>query len=161
MSALRGLKSCGILGIPQASRGEMTEKKQSRRNPAVSRTKEAAPDGDFVKELKKRLVERRDQIRGAINLELNDLRANEGHHLADMEDLASDSLDESTAFQIIEIEQAELEQIEKALGLIEEGEYGKCEECGSAIGVERLRALPFATTCVDCKRDQERKSSRD
>ena len=51
--------------------------------------------------------------------------------------------------------------LQKALGLIEEGEYGKCEECGEQISGERLRALPFATTCVDCKRDQERKSSRD
>lgn len=116
---------------------------------------------EFVKELKKLLLEKRDQIRGNINLELNDLKGAEGHHLADMEDLASDTLDESTAYHIIEIEQAELAQIEKALGLIEEGEYGKCEECAAPISVERLRALPFATTCVDCKRDQERKSSRD
>ena len=46
---------------------------------------------EFVKELKKALLERRDQIRGNINLELNELKAAEGHHLADMEDLASDT----------------------------------------------------------------------
>ena len=118
-------------------------------------------DQEFVKELKKALLEKRGQIRGNINLELNDLKGAEGHHLADMEDLASDTLDESTAYHIIEIEQAELAQIEKALGLIDEGEYGKCEECGETINMERLRALPFATTCVSCKRDQERKSSRE
>jgi DnaK suppressor protein len=118
-------------------------------------------DAEFVKELKKALLDKRDQIRGNINLELNDLKGAEGHHLADMEDLASDTLDESTAYHIIEIEQAELAQIEKALGLIEEGDYGKCEECGEPISLERLRALPFATTCVECKRDQERKASRD
>ncbi len=116
---------------------------------------------DFSKELRRMLIERREQIQGNINLELNDLKGAEGHHLADMEDLASDTSDEATAFRIIEIEQASLTQIEKALLLIEEGEYGKCEECGEPINLERLRALPFATTCVDCKRDQERKSSRD
>jgi len=118
-------------------------------------------DHEFVKELKKALLDKRDQLRGNINLELNDLKGAEGHHLADMEDLASDTLDESTAYHIIEIEQAELAQIDKALQLIEEGDYGKCEECGDPISVERLRALPFATTCVACKRDQERKASRD
>ena len=118
-------------------------------------------DSEFLKEQKKALLEKRDQIRGNINLELNDLRGAEGHHLADMEDLASDSLDETTAYQIIEIDQAELAQIEKALSLIDDGEYGKCEECGDPITLERLRALPFATTCIDCKRTQERKSSRD
>src|SRR5579862_5848959 len=80
-------------------------------------------DQEFVKELKKALLDKRDQIRGNINLELNDLKGAEGHHLADMEDLASDSLDESTAYHIIEIEQAELAQIEKALALIDEGDY--------------------------------------
>jgi len=113
---------------------------------------------EFIKELKKALLEKRDQIRGNINLELNDLKGAEGHHLADMEDLASDTLDESTAYHIIEIEQAELAQIEKALQLIEEGDYGKCEECGEQINTERLRALPFATTCIECKREQERKA---
>ncbi|MGH9043203.1 MAG: TraR/DksA family transcriptional regulator [Acidimicrobiia bacterium] len=31
-----------------------------------------------------------------------------------------------------------------------EGTYGRCERCGGAIGLERLRALPTATTCVGC-----------
>lgn len=116
------------------------------------------PQDAFVQELKRALIEKRDEIRGNINLELNDLRQSEGHHLADMEDLASETLDESTAYQIIELSQAELSQIERALQLIEEGEYGKCEECGQQISLERLKALPFATLCVDCKKDAERKS---
>jgi DnaK suppressor protein len=111
-----------------------------------------------VQELKKALLEKRSQIRGNINLELNDLRQSEGHHLADMEDLASETLDESTAYHIIELEQAELSQIDRALQLIEEGEYGKCEECGQVINLERLRALPFATLCIDCKKEAERKA---
>ncbi len=115
------------------------------------------PDAEFIKELKRQLIEKRAQIRGNINLELNDLKEGEGHHLADMEDLASDTLDESTAYHIIELEQAELAQVEKALGLIDEGEYGKCEECGDPIGLERLRALPFATLCIDCKKEQEKR----
>ncbi len=112
---------------------------------------------ESVKELKKALLEKRNQIRGNINLELNDVKESEGHHLADMEDLASDSLDESTAFHIIELEQGELAQIEHALQLIEEGNYGRCEECQAQITLERLRALPFAILCIECKKDQERR----
>ena len=112
----------------------------------------------FIQELKRALIEKRDQIRGNINLELNDLKQTEGHHLADMEDLASETLDESTAYHIIELEQAELSQIERALQLIEEGDYGKCEECQEPIDVERLRALPFATLCIECKKEAEKKS---
>lgn len=116
------------------------------------------PQEAFVQELKRALIEKRAQIRGNINLELNDLKQSEGHHLADMEDLASETLDESTAYHIIELEQLELSQIERALQLIEEGEYGKCEECQQPINLERLRALPFATLCVDCKKEAERKA---
>ena len=135
------------------------DKKTSKRLPPAKA--KATVEPEYVKELKKALLEKRDQIRGNINLELSDLKGAEGHHLADMEDLASDTIDESTAYHIIEIEQAELAQIEKALGLIEEGEYGRCEECAQPINLERLKALPFATLCIDCKKEAERKAAED
>ncbi len=43
-----------------------------------------------------------------------------------------------------------LRKIERALARIDEGEYGICEICGSAIPVARLEALPYATLCVTC-----------
>jgi DnaK suppressor protein len=33
---------------------------------------------------------------------------------------------------------------------VEDGTYGNCEGCGSAIPPERLRARPVARTCVQC-----------
>jgi len=30
--------------------------------------------------------------------------------------------------------------------------YGRCSECGNRIGYERLDALPYAITCVSCKK---------
>ena len=43
-----------------------------------------------------------------------------------------------------------LRKITHALAHIDEGTYGVCESCGKAIPVERLTALPYATTCVEC-----------
>ena len=40
---------------------------------------------------------------------------------------------------------------------IENGTYGKCTNCGKQIPEERLEALPWATLCIDCQRDQERR----
>ncbi len=40
--------------------------------------------------------------------------------------------------------------IQNALEKIEDGTYGACERCGEDIGVDRLRAVPEATHCVDC-----------
>jgi len=43
-----------------------------------------------------------------------------------------------------------LSQAEEALQLIDEGAYGICTECGSAIPVARLEALPHTKLCVTC-----------
>lgn len=44
-----------------------------------------------------------------------------------------------------------IRQIEHALARIDAGTYGICEECGQAIGKERLEAFPRATLCMTCK----------
>lgn len=52
--------------------------------------------------------------------------------------------------------QAELAAIRDALARIEEGTYGTCVACGSAIGGERLRAYPSAKRCIACQSTAER-----
>lgn len=44
----------------------------------------------------------------------------------------------------------ELAQIERALKRIERGDFGVCRACRGEIGDDRLSAIPFAETCVDC-----------
>jgi RNA polymerase-binding transcription factor DksA len=46
---------------------------------------------------------------------------------------------------------AELEQAEARLA---DGSYGSCQECGSAIGRERLAARPTSRTCIACASSQ-------
>ncbi len=91
-----------------------------------------------------------------ISSELDEMRAGEGHHLADMDDLGGDANDEETSFKILEIESAELHQIENALERIAAGTYGSCEECSGVINPDRLEALPFATLCISCQREKEK-----
>ncbi len=43
-------------------------------------------------------------------------------------------------------------QVDKALGKIEQGSYGICEECGQKIDPARLEIYPEATTCMNCSR---------
>ncbi|MEN3203130.1 MAG: TraR/DksA C4-type zinc finger protein [Atribacterota bacterium] len=49
-----------------------------------------------------------------------------------------------------------LEMIEKALRRIEAGTYDTCEICRRKIPLERLRAIPYASLCVECQERQER-----
>jgi DnaK suppressor protein len=48
-----------------------------------------------------------------------------------------------------------LSKIDEAVARIQDGSYGLCEECGGAIGIERLKARPVTTLCIDCKSSQE------
>ena len=43
-----------------------------------------------------------------------------------------------------------LRDIDDALSRFDAGTYGTCEICGGAIPLERLEAIPHATTCVGC-----------
>lgn len=44
----------------------------------------------------------------------------------------------------------ELEEVEAALERIEQGLFGGCEQCGGAIGRQRLLAVPEARCCLTC-----------
>lgn len=45
-----------------------------------------------------------------------------------------------------------IRMIDHAFERMDAGTYGLCEQCGSAIPVERLKALPHVSLCVDCAR---------
>lgn len=43
-----------------------------------------------------------------------------------------------------------LGEVDAALSRLDAGTYGLCERCGSAIGPDRLDALPAARLCIRC-----------
>jgi DnaK suppressor protein len=49
-----------------------------------------------------------------------------------------------------------LAEIDRARSRLELGSYGTCERCGKAIAVDRLRARPWATLCIDDQRLADR-----
>ncbi|HXY92015.1 MAG TPA: TraR/DksA C4-type zinc finger protein [Acidimicrobiia bacterium] len=50
-----------------------------------------------------------------------------------------------------------VEEIDRALERMRNKTYGLCTPAGRRISVERLEALPYAETCVDCKARAERR----
>lgn len=48
-----------------------------------------------------------------------------------------------------------LAQIERTLGRMDAGTYGKCARCGAEIPRERLEVMPEAELCVACKEHEE------
>jgi RNA polymerase-binding transcription factor len=78
----------------------------------------------------------------------------------DPTDRASLESNRNFVLRIRDRERKLLVKIREALGRIDDGTYGKCEECGENIGVERLRARPVTTLCIDCKSLQEARERR-
>ena len=45
--------------------------------------------------------------------------------------------------------------VETALRLLDEGEYGICQDCGAEINPKRLEAIPWTTLCVYCQGEHD------
>ena len=56
---------------------------------------------------------------------------------------------------LAENEQILLQQVEEALGRIEDGSFGVCQACHKPISRERLDAIPYTPFCTACARKQE------
>lgn len=75
-------------------------------------------------------------------------------HMADM---GTDTFNRDLELGLVTREHEMLYRIDEALRMIEEGTYGKCQECGEMIKEGRLRAVPFATLCISCQEKEEAK----
>lgn len=75
----------------------------------------------------------------------------------DIEELALIGMVEDMGIAVADMKREELEQMDAAIGRLEEGVYGVCLECGEEIDEDRLKVMPFADTCVKCKGQKESK----
>ena len=66
-------------------------------------------------------------------------------------DAASDAVSRNQNLAIISSLRDMLERVNNALTKIEAGSYGVCEVCDKNIPQKRLKALPYATMCTDCR----------
>jgi RNA polymerase-binding protein DksA len=67
-----------------------------------------------------------------------------------MADLASDNFEQEVAIGLLETEEQRLEEIAAALERIDNGTFGRCQECGKEISETRLQAIPYTRLCIDC-----------
>jgi len=82
-----------------------------------------------------------------------------GSELADYDnhpaDAASDTYERTKEYALEENFREMVEQIDEALRKIGDGTYGKCDRCGEAITLNRLKAIPYATLCIVCQEKLE------
>jgi DnaK suppressor protein len=73
----------------------------------------------------------------------------------DPTDRASLESDRNFMLRIRDREAKLIKKIKKALERIDNGSFGICETCGEEISIERLKARPVTTQCIECKTKEE------
>jgi DnaK suppressor protein len=76
--------------------------------------------------------------------------------LADGVDVICRNADREMTFATRSLLVDRARKLNQALDRLEDGEYGRCEECDGLIAPARLRAMPEVTTCVRCQDMLER-----
>jgi DnaK suppressor protein len=79
-----------------------------------------------------------------------------GIHEADITDRASVETDRALELRTRDRARKLIAKIDQALGRIESGTYGYCEETGEPIGLKRLEARPIATMSIEAQERHER-----
>jgi DnaK suppressor protein len=106
----------------------------------------------IIKKLEKMKKEILSEMRQNVDLIRDDLQP----EIGDSYDSASKERDRELNLLLMGREKEKLNMIDEALTRIEEGTYGICEECGEAIPLKRLLALPFTQLCIECKNEMEK-----
>jgi DnaK suppressor protein len=70
-------------------------------------------------------------------------------------DISVLSLGEGIDYKLLEMKYKEYKSIADAFRKLDAGTYGACEECSNEIDEKRLKVIPFARLCIDCKKKQE------
>ena len=118
---------------------------------------------DELEAFRKALLLLRSRLRGdldqmtdeALRRDQPDLSGNLSNVPLHMADIGTENYDQEFTLGLIENEQETLEQVNAALTRIEQGRFGRCEECGEAIAKPRLQALPYTRHCIQCARVME------
>ena len=80
---------------------------------------------------------------------------NENH--PDLADRASSETDRAIELRARDRQRKLISKIESALGRLDDGSYGYCEETGEPISLKRLDARPIATLSVEAQERHERR----
>ena len=73
-------------------------------------------------------------------------------------DLGTDNFEQEFALSLLQNQEQVLQEIGDALERLQQGTFGRCEECGHAIPKARLQTVPYTRHCVACARKNQQSS---
>jgi DnaK suppressor protein len=134
--------------------------------PAIATTEVSEQGTGRYEELKRMLVDRRREILSEVQSRIKDVRSDNSTSavnigVVDAEETSVHDIQEDIELALIQMKAETLNRINEALERLDEGTYGRCNECADEISQARLRALPFAIRCKDCEEARENAQIRE
>ena len=112
-------------------------------------------DAKLLAKYKKLLLEEKQRILNNSKNALKTELALSPDDLPDETDLAASEINQNLIFKLRDRERQLLAKIDEALGRMDEGNFGICQDCEEPIEPRRLEARPVSTLCIACKEKQE------
>ena len=109
--------------------------------------------------LRERLLSERDNLQQRLQSHLNGKSRVEHARevlLQDADDDTQRNSDRAVDLAVTDLDAQALQDIEWALGRLDDGSYGSCEDCGCTIPETRLAHMPAARRCVACESAREK-----
>ncbi len=109
---------------------------------------------DRLERLRGELLQERERLQHDLQgLNTDELSTDEeigvGNHMADD---ATEVFNQEANLSLRRNQQHTLDEVERALGRMDNGTYGICERCGREIDFARLKASPAARYCMEDQR---------
>jgi DnaK suppressor protein len=107
------------------------------------------------KKLREKLEQKRREANEAYRRSQTVNREATAEPLQDLADQASEGYRKEFLYSLSDSERQTLMQVEEALRRMDEGTYEECTSCGNKIPLPRLRAIPWASLCIECQEREE------
>ncbi len=75
-------------------------------------------------------------------------------------DMGTDTIYAEKRVYYLNSEIEKLRKLNQALRRVYDKSYGICQICGAQISEKRLKAIPYARYCIECKNEEEKRKKK-
>ena len=116
----------------------------------------APPSPDDIEVLRQNLEVKRLELLDLYDHDVRVGQESSDDSADDSVDRANNSFNRELMFSLSDTERRMLILVEEAFDRLARETYGSCGNCGEQIGLERLKAVPWARYCIECQESEER-----
>jgi DnaK suppressor protein len=122
----------------------------------MNQTSQSPIDRDVLLQFKNALQEKQRELQNLIEKTDKEVRALSDSGPCDPVDLSSGNSSKESMFARNRQNRKNLHLTELALERVRKGKFGICLACEDAIGLKRLKAVPWTGYCIQCQERSER-----